>query len=279
MDYSVDQIGQLTVSFAIKLVVAAVIWFIGTTVAKMICDALRRVLRRQNGIDPSVANFSARALNWVMIGAIIVAILDLFNIETTGIVAILGAATLAVGLALKDTLANFAAGVMILLFRPFATGDFIEVSGEMGTVRNINLFRTEIATVDNIQIIIPNNDTWTTVLKNYSAYDRRRMDLVIGVDYGADMDEAVRIVRQVVTSDLRALHDPEPFVKVTNLGASSVDITARVWCKREDLFDFKFEVTKRIKEALDQAGISIPFPHMQVVVEQPSADLPKAITS
>ncbi|MEM9360487.1 MAG: mechanosensitive ion channel domain-containing protein, partial [Pseudomonadota bacterium] len=141
MEYSVDQIGQLTFSFAIKLVIAAVVWFIGTTIAKMICDALRSFLRRQQGIDPSVANFSARALNWVMIGAIVVAILDLFNVETTGIVAVLGAATLAIGLALKDTLANFAAGVMILLFRPFATGDFIEVSGEMGTVKNINLFR------------------------------------------------------------------------------------------------------------------------------------------
>ena len=267
MEYSVDQIGQLTFSFAIKLVVAAVIWFIGTTVAKMICDALRNFLRRQKGMDPSVANFSARALNWVMIGIIVVAMLDLFNIETTGVVAILGAATLAIGLALKDTLANFAAGVMILLFRPFSTGDFIEVSGEKGTVKNINLFRTEIATVDNVQIIVPNNDTWTTVLRNYSAYDRRRMDLVIGVDYGADMDEAVRLVRQVVTSDPRALPDPEPFVKVTNLGASSVDITMRVWCQREDLFDFKFEVTKRIKEELDKAGISIPFPHMQVIMQ------------
>ncbi|MEM8975912.1 MAG: mechanosensitive ion channel family protein, partial [Pseudomonadota bacterium] len=118
---------------------------------------------------------------------------------------------------------------------------------------------------------IPNNDTWTTVLKNYSAYDRRRMDLVIGVDYGADMDEAVRLVRQVVASDPRALPDPEPFVKVTNLGASSVEITVRVWCQREDLFDFKFEVTKRIKEALDRAGISIPYPHMQVVMQRDAA--------
>ncbi len=267
MEYSVDQIGQLTFSFAIKLVVAAIVWFIGSTIAKMICDALRRFLRRQKGIDPSVANFSARALNWVLIGVMVVAILDLFNIETTGVVAILGAATLAIGLALKDTLANFAAGVMILLFRPFSTGDFIEVSGEKGTVRNINLFRTEIATVDNVQIIVPNNDTWTTVLKNYSAYDRRRMDLVIGVDYGSDMDEAVRVIRQVVTSDPRAQMEPEPFVRVTNLGASSVDITVRVWCQREDLFDFKFEVTKAIKQELDRAGISIPFPHMQVVMQ------------
>ena len=265
MEFSADQLSALTMSTAVKVVTAGLIWFIGTTVSKFVCDLVRRVLSAREGMDPSVARFSARALNWLFVVAIIIAILDIFGIETTGLVAVLGAATLAVGLALKDTLANFAAGVMILLFRPFSTGDFIEVSGETGTVQTINLFRTEIATVDNVQIIVPNNDTWTTVLKNYSAYDRRRLDMVIGIDYGADMDHAIAIVRNVVESDPRTLHDPEPFVKVTNLGDSSVDITLRVWCQRQDLFGLKFDVTKRIKEALDAAGISIPYPHMEVV--------------
>ena len=265
MEFSPEQLGALALTYGIKVGVAALIWFAGTTVAKVACNATRRILLAREGMDPSVANFAARALNWLFIGAIVVAILDLFNIETTGIIAVLGAATLAVGLALKDTLANFAAGVMILLFRPFGTGDFITVSGETGTVRNINLFRTEIATVDNVQVIIPNNDTWTTVLKNFSAYDRRRMDLVIGIDYGADMDEAVKLIHRVVSEDHRALHDPEPFVKVTNLNDSSVDITVRVWCQSQDLFAFKFDATKRIKEALDGAGISIPYPHVEVV--------------
>ena len=268
MEFSAEQLGSLTVSFVIKVIVSAVIWFIGTTLAKVACDWLRRLLRAREGIDPSVANFAARALNWLCIGAIVVVILDLFNIDTTSVVAVLGAATLAVGLALKDTLANFAAGVMILLFRPFGTGDFIEVSGQTGTVKNINLFRTEIATVDNVQIIIPNNDTWTTVLKNYSAYDLRRLDLVVGVDYGADMDDAVTIIRRVIDNDPRALQDPTPFVKVTNLGDSSIDITLRVWCRASDLFDLKFDVTKRIKEALDAANVSIPYPHMQVVLQR-----------
>ncbi len=268
MEISADQLGSLTVSFGAKLVAAALIWFAGTTVAKIVCDAIRRLLRARDGLDPSVANFAARALNWVFIGAIVVAILDLFEVETTGIVAVLGAATLAVGLALKDTLANFAAGVMILLFRPFSTGDFIEVSGQTGTVKNINLFRTEIATVDNVQIIIPNNDTWTTVLKNYSAYDRRRMDMTVGVDYGADMDKAVAVIRRAVTSDPRAMLDPEPFVKVTGLGQSSVDITVRVWCRADDLWEFRFAVTQKIKEALDAAGIGIPYPQMQVALKR-----------
>ena len=156
MEFSPEQLGALALTYGIKVGVAALIWFAGTTVAKVACNATRRILLAREGMDPSVANFAARALNWLFIGAIVVAILDLFNIETTGIIAVLGAATLAVGLALKDTLANFAAGVMILLFRPFGTGDFITVSGETGTVRNINLFRTEIATVDNVQVIIPN---------------------------------------------------------------------------------------------------------------------------
>ncbi len=268
MDFSADQLSSLTMTFGARLAAAALIWFVGTTIAKVICDGVRALLTARDGLDPSVANFAARALNWLFIGAIVIAILDLFNVETTGIVAVLGAATLAVGLALKDTLANFAAGVMILLFRPFATGDFIEVSGEKGTVRNINLFRTEIATVDNVQIIIPNNDTWTTVLRNYSAYDRRRMDLVIGIDYAADMDRAVAVIREIVTSDPRALLDPEPFVKVTSLGESSVDITVRVWCQADDVWDFKFAATRNIKAALDAAGIAIPFPHMEVQLKR-----------
>lgn len=214
MEFSADQLGAMTVSFALPAAVAGLIWFIGTTVAKVVCDAVRRILRAQEGIDPSVANFAGRALNWVFIGAIVIAILDLFNVETTGIVAVLGAATLAVGLALKDTLANFAAGVMILLFRPFGTGDFIDVSGNKGTVRNINLFRTELATVDNVQVIVPNNETWTTAVKNYSAYDRRRMDLDIGIDYASDIDRAIAVIRQVIDADPRAIHDPEPFVRV-----------------------------------------------------------------
>ena len=268
MDFTADQLGSMSVAFLVKLAIAGAIWFAGTTVSKIVCDTVRSVLRARDGLDPSVANFAARALNWLFIGIMLVAILDLFEVETTGIVAVLGAATLAVGLALKDTLANFAAGVMILLFRPFKTGDFIGVSGERGTVQNINLFRTEIATVDNVQIIIPNNDTWTTVLKNYSAYDRRRMDLVIGVDYGADMDKAVAVIRNAVATDPRALQDPEPFVKVTALGASSVDITVRVWCQADDLWNFKFAATQKIKEALDAAGISIPYPHMEVQLKR-----------
>lgn len=265
MEFSAGELSVVTLSLGLKVVIAGLIWFVGTTVSKFVCNSVRRTLDAREGMDPSVARFAARALNWLFIVAIVIAILDIFGIETTGLVAVLGAATLAVGLALKDTLANFAAGVMILLFRPFSTGDFIEVSGETGTVQAINLFRTEIATVDNVQIIVPNNDTWTTVLKNYSAYDRRRLDMVVGIDYGADMDQAITIIRQVIDADPRASQDPEPFVKVTNLGDSSVDITLRVWCQREDLFGLKFDITKRIKEALDAAGISIPYPHMEVV--------------
>ena len=265
MEITAAQLADISVAFATKLAMAAAVWFVGTTIAKMVCDTVRTVLLRQTGMDPSVAHFAGRALNWLMIVAIIIAILDIFDIQTNGLVAVLGAATLAVGLALKDTLANFAAGIMILLFRPFGTGDFIEVSGQLGTVRTINLFRTELATVDNVQIIVPNNDTWTTVLKNYSAYDRRRMDLVIGIDYSADMDHAIRIIRGLIEADPRTLHDPAPFVKVTNLGDSSVDITLRVWCQASDLFEFKFDLTKKIKEGLDAAGISIPFPHLEIV--------------
>ena len=178
--------------------------------------------------------------------------------------------TLAIGLALRDTLANVAAGILILANRPFLTGHYIEIGGDAGTVQTINLFHTELATLDNVQIIVPNKQIWDSSLRNYSAHERRRLDMVIGVDYGSDLDQATAIIRRLVEADPRALGEPEPFVRVTGLGQSSVDITLRVWCQATDLFDVKFDLTKQIKERFDQAGIAIPYPHIELVHKEPA---------
>ena len=248
-----------------KAMFAIVIWFVGTTIGKIASNGVRRALALQDGMDPSVAKFVGKAVNWLALAIVAIAVLNLFGINTTSVAAMIGAMTLAIGLALRDTIANFAAGVMILLFRTFSTGNYIEVGGHTGTVQSINLFNTELATLDNVQILVPNNEVWKAAIKNYSAYDRRRMDLVVGVDYNTDMDRAVTLIRRLIDLDPRALRDPEPFVRVTDLSASSVDITIRVWCASEDLFDFKFDLTRKIKERFDASGISIPYPHMEIV--------------
>lgn len=256
-------------TWGIRLVIALLIWFVGTTVATVASKGARRVLLRHEGIDPSVANFAARAVTTLGYVIIAVLVLNLFGINTTSIAAMLGAMTLAIGLALRETLANVAAGIMILVNRPFLTGHYIEIGGEAGTVRAIHLFTTELATLDNVQVIVPNKQIWDSTLKNYSAHERRRLDMVIGVDYGSDLDQAVAIIRRLVEADPRALGEPEPFVKVTGLGQSSVDITLRTWCLASDLFDLKFDLTKQIKERFDQAGIAIPYPHIELVHKEP----------
>ncbi len=256
--------------YSVKAVMALIIWFVGTTIAKVASDGVRRIIAMQDGIDISVANFAARAVRWLGLAIIAIFCLNLFGINTTSVAAMLGAMTLAIGLALRDTLANVAAGLMILIVRPFATGHFIEIGDHTGSVRSINLFHTELASVDNIQIIVPNSEIWKASIRNFSAYDRRRLDMVIGIDYGSDVDRAIRLIQHLIDLDPRALRDPQPFVRVTELAQSSVNITLRVWCRTTDHFDLKFDLTKQIKERFDQAGISIPYPHLEIIQKQPA---------
>jgi small conductance mechanosensitive channel len=196
---------------------------------------------------------------------IAVLVLNVFGINTTSIAAMLGAMTLAIGLALRETLANVAAGIMILVVRPFLTGHYIEIGENKGNVRSINLFNTELATLDNIQIFIPNNEVWKSSIRNYSAFDRRRLELVVGIDYGANLDKAMRLAKRTIEADPRAILMPEPFVGVTELASSSVDLTIRVWCLSGDFASMKVDLLKALKETFDQAGIAIPYPHLEVI--------------
>jgi small conductance mechanosensitive channel len=183
-------------------------------------------------------------------------------------VAILGALTLAIGLSLQGALGNIASGVMIMIFRPYKLGDYVEAAGVAGTVKDINLFQTVLATPDNVQIMVPNSQAIDGVIKNYSGYSTRRVDITFGIDYGDDIDKAIGIIKNIVEADKRIMSDPEPFAKVVNLGDSSVDIATRNWVDAKDYWDVKFDLTKAIKEAFDEQGISIPYPHQVEIVKQ-----------
>jgi small conductance mechanosensitive channel len=184
-----------------------------------------------------------------------------FGIQATSLVAVLGAASLAIGLALQGTLSNLAAGFMLILFRPFKVGQYIDAGGTAGTVKEINLFVTELATPDNVQIIVPNAKIWGSIITNYSFHPTRRVDLTFGIDYGDDADKAMEVIRTVATADERVHAEPGPWMRVTNLGDSSVDIGVRLWCNASDYWELKFAMTRAVKEAFDKAGISIPYPH------------------
>ena len=211
-------------------------------------------------LDDTLFLFLASLAKYAILAVAFVFVLSRFGIQTTSLVALLGAAGLAIGLALQGTLSNLAAGVMLLGFRPFKIGDFVEVGGQSGSVRAITLFTTEIATSDNIQITIPNGDIWASSIKNYSYYDRRRCDIVIGVSYDTDLKKAEAALRKVIDAEVRALSDPEPFLKVTNLGDSSVDFTLRIWAMADDFWSMKHALLREIKEEFDRQKIDIPFP-------------------
>ncbi|SHJ38596.1 small conductance mechanosensitive channel [Ruegeria lacuscaerulensis ITI-1157] len=260
MDQAMDMAGQawpLVISAGKALIVLVLGWI----AAGSISGVVRKRINRTPQIDPTLGNFAASTVKWVILAIVLVAVLGIFGIQATSIVAILGAASLAIGLALQGTLSDLAAGVMLVVFRPYKLGQFVDIGGTSGTVRDLNLFTTELVTPDNVQIIVPNGQAWGSIITNYSAHDTRRVDLVFGIDYGDSADEAMKIILDVAKADGRVHADPEPWVRVTNLGDSSVDLTARLWCAADDYWDVKFDLTKAVKEAFDAKGISIPYPH------------------
>ncbi|WP_417678423.1 mechanosensitive ion channel family protein [Pseudodonghicola sp.] len=247
----------LLISAGKALLVLIVGWIISGWVSGM----ARRRINKTPQIDPTLGNFVASTIKWIILAIVLVAIMGIFGIEATSLVAILGAASLAVGLALQGTLSDLAAGVMLVIFRPYKLGQFVNIGGTSGTVKDLTLFTTELATGDNVQIIIPNGKAWGTVITNFSANPTRRVDLTFGIDYGDDINRAMEIILETARADGRVLSDPEPWVRVTNLGDSSVDITTRLWCSAPDYWDLKFALLKGVKEAFDKGGISIPYPH------------------
>ena len=255
----------LIMSGAAKIVGALLVLIVGLRIAGWLANLVRTRTSNRPGVDETLAGFFASLVRWVVTAAVFIATLQVFGVQATSFVAVLGALTLAIGLSLQGALGNIASGVMIMLFRPYKIGDFVEIDGESGTVKDINLFQTYLATVDNVKIIIPNTQAIDGAIKNYSGFATRRCDVTFGIDYDDDMDKAISIIRSFAESDERVLKEPAPFVKVVNLGDSSVDIQARLWCNAADLWDLKFFLTKAVKEEFDKEGISLPYPHRTMV--------------
>ncbi len=245
----------------INAIKALVVLIIGWIVAGMVGRLVRRQVNKYDRIDNTLGNFAATVVTWVIRLMVLMAVLGLFGIEATSLVAVMGAATLAIGMALQGTLADLAAGIMLVVFQPYKEGHYIDIEGTSGTVRQITLFFTELTTPDNVQVIVPNGQAWGSVITNYSVHKTRRLDLTFGIDYDDDADRAMQVILDLAADEPRVLADPEPWIRVTNLGDSSVDMTARLWCNSADYWDLKFTLTKAVKEAFDQSGISIPYPH------------------
>ena len=223
---------------------------------------VRKIIHNFDRLDDTLESFLGNFAKYTVFAIAIVAVLGQFGVETASLLALLGAAGLAIGLALQGTLSNVAAGVMLLMLRPFNIGDFVEAGSVGGTVKDLGLFTTELSTPDNIYISVPNSQVWSGEIRNYNRNKQRRQDIVCGISYGDDINKAFKTFEKAVKAEKRLITSKgkEPQIFVTSLGASSVDITARVWTTTGDFWAVKWDLTKAIKEALDKDGITIPFP-------------------
>lgn len=256
-------IKTLAVPFAIQLVTAIAIFVIGRWLAKWIVGRVRVGLEKTKR-DPILVNFIANIVSALLYLVVIVAALGRLGVDTTSLVALVGAAGLAVGLALQDSLKNFAAGVMLVVFRPFKTGDFIEAAGVAGVVEKIEIFSSTLRTPDNREIVVPNGEIYSGPITNANARDTRRVDMVFGIGYDDDLRKAKGILQELIDNDSRVLKDPAPFLAVGELADSSVNFLVRPWVKASDYFSFKCEFTEAVKLRFDDEGISIPYPQMDV---------------
>ena len=258
---------DLVSQWGLKVLGAIAVLIIGMMAIKGIRGSVRKALDRSD-IDPTLAPFLSSIIYYLLLVALVVAVLGMFGVETTSFIAVLGAAAFAVGLALQGTLSNFASGVMLLIFRPFQVGDFIEAGGTAGSVQEIGIFSSTLNTPDNVRITIPNTAIYGQTIKNFSVNETRRCDMVIGIGYGDDIGKAMGIINKAVSSDDRVLNDPAPVIAVSELADSSVNIIVRPWCRRQNYGPLKFDLTKKIKEDLEAGGCSIPFPQRDVHVFQ-----------
>ena len=268
LDSVLQEVISALTTYGLDVIGAALILIFGLWAAGKAQRITERSLSKPGKIDITIAKFFASLVKYTVLIVVVIAVLNQFGIETTSLVAVVGAAGLAIGLALQGTLSNVAAGVMLMMFRPIKVGDFIEAAGHAGTVKELNLFVTEMATGDNIKIIIPNSKIWGDSIKNYSANSTRRVDLVMGISYDDDIDAATSVMNQVISEDGRILKDPEPFIAVAELADSSVNFVVRVWVNSADYWAVKFHLTKTFKLAFDENKIGIPFPSTTVYLQK-----------
>lgn len=255
------------VSGGMTLLGAIIVLIIGLWLIKKFVKSLRKFMTKKE-VDPSLVPFLSSLLKFGLQALLFISVISMIGIEMTSFVAVLGAAGLAVGLALQGSLSNFAGGVMILIFKPYKVGDYIEGGGHSGTVNSIQVFHTILKTPDNVTIVIPNGNLSNSSIKNYSTESLRRVDNVFGIAYGDSVDQAYSVLRSMIEADDRVLKEPEPFMAVTELANSSVNITTRLWVNASDYWAVKFDMQKKVYEQFDKSGLSIPFPQMDVHIQK-----------
>ncbi|WP_260260979.1 small-conductance mechanosensitive channel MscS [Vibrio intestinalis] len=254
---------DLLVQYGVNIISAVLILFIGNIITKMVANSVSKVLEKKK-LDKAVVEFVHGLVRYMLFVIVLIAALSRIGVQTASVVAVIGAAGLAVGLALQGSLSNFAAGVLIVAFRPFKSGDYVEVGGVAGSVEAIQIFQTVLKTPDNKMVVVPNSGVIGGPITNYSRHETRRVDLTIGVSYGADLKLTKNVIRAALEKDERILKNPDIQIGVLALADSSVNFVVRPWCKTADYWDVYFDSTQAIKEALDEAGIEIPFPQMDV---------------
>lgn len=252
--------------FGLRLIAALAILVIGLFIAKLMRKFIDKIMKKKK-VDSTISTFVSSLVYTLLVVFIILAALSKLGVQTTSFIAVIGAAGLAIGLALQGSLSNFAAGFLMLILRPFKVGDYVSAGGVSGTIYKINIFMTEFKTPDNKKIIVPNSRVMNDTITNYSAEKTRRVDFTFGVGYEDDIKKVSKILKEIVERHKKILKDPAPLVRVSELADSSVNLTVKVWVKTEDYWTVYFDITEQVKLTFDKNGISIPFPQMDVHIK------------
>jgi len=265
-NFDINEYLPTALAWATNILLAALILIIGFWISGRAYKAVHSIGKKYEKLDDTLFRFFGSIVRYVILAFVFIAVLNRFGVQTTSIVALIGAAGLAVGLALQGAMSNLAAGVMLLIFRPYKVDEFINAAGQFGKVTEIDLFTTILQTFDNQKIIIPNSEIWGQQITNHSFHEIRGVDFTFGVAYDESIDEARKAIDGVLAAHPHILKDPAPFVEVSELNNSSVDFAVRPFCKGEHYFDVRFSVPELVKKALDEANIEIPFPHRKVIL-------------
>ena len=263
-------ISSYVIPWGINIILALAVFVIGRWLASMIVRGVKRLMKKAD-MDKALIGFLSSILNAVLLVVVVIAALEQLGVNTTSVLAVFAAAGLAVGLALKDSLSNFSAGVMLIIFKPFKVGDFVEAAGIAGVVEVIRIFNTQLRTGDNREIIVPNAQIYGGIITNFSAREQRRIDLVIGIGYEDDIRVAKQILEEILQAEERILKEPAPVILVSELGESSVDLAVRPWVNSADYWDVRSDLLETIKREFDAKGISIPYPQRDVHLHQAAA--------
>ncbi|MBX3479472.1 MAG: mechanosensitive ion channel [Caulobacter sp.] len=270
----IDQATRFGVDLAAALIILVITIIASRWLSNLASQAVARLQARRGG-DATLQTFVASVVRYGIIIVGLIAVLQQLGVKATSILAVLGAASLAIGLAMQGALSNVAAGVMLLILRPYRAGDFVKISDQLGTVASLDLFTTEITSPEGLKVILPNGKVLGEMITNYTAIDMRRTEITIGIDYEDDIDKALEIMLATARADKRVLDTPEPWARMTSYGDSSINVSLRCWAPLADFWDMHFDMLKNLKLAFDEGGISIPYPH-QVNVERADIVSPKA---